>query len=485
MKHYFTVFLLLWLIPASFSQSISPDVARKIEQVETNLMPAVKLLGEPPIRYTIAERMRQFNVPAVSIAVVNNGQLEWAKAYGYLSADSSQKANTQTMFQAASISKPISALAALKLVEQDKLSLDTDINQYLTGWKVKPSQFTAQKPVTLRGLLSHTAGLTVHGFTGYASGKALPTTVQILNGERPANSPGVVSDTVPGVRWQYSGGGYIVMQQAVTDVTGKPFAEFMQETVLSPIGMSRSTFGQPLPDGMGKNVSVAHFGNGKKIPGNWHTYPEMAPAGLWTTPSDLAKYIIEVQQSLNRKANHVLSESMTKKMLTAGVGSYGLGPELTVANGYNTFGHGGGNAGYRCFLYAFSKLGQGVVVMTNSDSGMDVINEILRSISLAYNWPTFKPVTKKTATVKSEQLDKLAGKYEGYRNKKPVLEVTRVDDGLRVRQSWDNYTFTLLPESDLSFFVKDDGGPFAFEAAADGTITGLMAFGRDRWTRIK
>ena len=485
MKTRLTSLLLFGLIPASFGQSISPDVAKKIEQVETGLLPAIQTADKPLVRHTLTERMRQFKVPAVSIAVVNNGKLEWAKAYGFLSADSTRKADTETLFQAASISKPISALGALKLVEQGKLSLDTDINQYLTSWKVNSSRFTAQKPVTLRGLLSHSAGLTVHGFAGYPKGKAIPTTVQILNGEKPANSPAVVSDTTPGVRNQYSGGGYVVMQQAIEDVTGELFPTFMQETVLTPLGMSHSTYEQPLPDAMRKNSSVAHFSNGRKVVGDWNTYPEMAPAGLWTTPSDLAQYIIEIQQSLKGKANYVLSASMTKAMLTKQIGNQGLGPGLDDTPTGLAFGHGGSNMGYKCQFYAFTETGQGVVIMTNADQGSELIIELMRSVSAAYDWPVFKSVIKKVVTIKSEQLDKLVGKYEGDGPRKISLEVTRVDDGLQVRQSWDSYKFILLPESDTSFFVKDAGGPFTFEAGSDGAITSLLAFGKDRWTRVK
>jgi len=483
MKYLITILLMLWLVPVSFGQTQSSAVALRIQQVETGLSPAVQLAGQPPVRYTLADRMRQLKVPAVSLAVVNNGQVEWAKAYGYLSVDSLQKADTQTLFQAASISKPIAALGALTLAEQGTLSLDRDINQYLRSWKIPSSRFTDQKPVTLRGLLSHTAGLTVHGFGGYAKGKPVPTLVQVLTGEKPANSPAVVSDTVPGLRFRYSGGGYVVMQQAMEDVTGETFPAFMQKTVLTPLRMSRSTFEQPLPERMGKNVSVAHFGNGKKIPGDWNTYPEIAPAGLWTTPTDLAQYIIEVQQSLGGKANQVLTAEMTRTMLTPQIDNQGLGPGLNTVNGQRTFGHGGGNAGYRCFLYAFTESGQGAVIMTNSDNGMDVIYEIFRSIAHAYNWPSFRTVTKTVQTLSSARLDRFVGRYEGYGDKKPVLEVTRREGGLQVRQSWDGYQFTLLPESDTTFFMKEDGGSFAFEANADGTISGLLAFGRDRWTK--
>ncbi|GAB4052927.1 serine hydrolase domain-containing protein [Spirosoma litoris] len=484
MKYIITILLLLWLIPVVFGQAQTPDLVQKIQQIEAGLMPPVQLIGENPVRYTIADRMRVHHVPAVSIAVVNNGKLEWAKAYGYLSSDSLQKATIQTLFQAASISKPISALGALKLVEQGKLRLDTDINQYLKNWKLPVSRFTEQKPVTLRGLLSHTAGLTVHGFGGYAPGKEIPSVVQILTGEKPANSPAVVSDTIPGVRWRYSGGGYVVMQQVVADVTGETFPTFMQKNVLAPIGMTQSTYEQPLPEDRKAKASVAHFGNGKQIPGNWHIYPEMAPAGLWTTPSDLARYIIEIQQSLQGKANHVLSAQMTQLMLTKELGAHGLGPEVKGEGEGLVFSHGGSNAGYKCFLYGFAKTGQGVVIMTNSDSGMDLIFELMRSVANAYGWSDFKPVMRKLTRLSQQKLEAMAGKYgiKGY--PKLFLQLSVADNALRVKQLWNNVEFTLQPESDLNFFAKDDGGSVNFEIAADGAITGLVAWGREHWTKV-
>lgn len=485
MNYLFTILLLLWLVPISFVQAQSTDIDRRIQQIEMGLMPAVQMDGQPPVRYKLADRMRTMNVPALSIAVVNNGKLEWAKAYGYLSVDSLQKADTQTLFQAASISKPIAALGALKLVEQGKLSLDADINQYLKSWKVKPSRFTEQKPVTLRGLLSHTAGLTVHGFGGYSKGKDIPTPVQILNGEKPANSPAVMSDTVPGVRTKYSGGGYVVMQQAVEDVTGEAFPAFMHKTVLSPIGMTHSTYEQPLPESLKANASIAHFGNGKKIPGDWNTYPEMAPAGLWTTPSDLARYIIDVQQSLKGKANHVLSETMTKAMLSGPLGSHGLGPGVEGKGDTLAFTHGGSNAGYKCLFYASAEKGQGVVIMTNADRGMELISEVMRGVFSAYGWSGFRPVTKKLAQVSSQKLEAMAGRYTIKEQPNLILEISAASNELRVKQLWNRYEFTLQPESELEFFAQDDGGSVKFEAAADGTITGLLAFGREHWTKLK
>ncbi|GAB3569590.1 hypothetical protein GCM10027578_24280 [Spirosoma luteolum] len=478
----FTALLLLWLLPLAFSQPVAPAVTQRIRQVETGLMPAVQLAGQPDQHYALADRMRHFRVPAVSIALVNNGQVEWARAYGFLSSDSTRPANAQTLFQAASISKPISAMGALKLVEQGKLHLDTAINRYLTSWQVPSSPFTAARPITLRGLLSHSAGLTVHGFSGYQAGRPVPTLVQILTGQPPANSPAVVSDTMPGLRWSYSGGGYVLLQQALEDVTGQPLATFMQQTVLAPLGMTHSTFEQPLPTSLTANAAIGHFANGRPIAGNWRTHPEQAAAGLWTTPSDLARYLIEVQQAYNNRSNRVLSSATTRTMMTPQVGDQGLGPGLDTTQG--AFGHSGGNVGYRCLLYAFTPSGQGAVVMTNSDAGMDLVNEIFRSIAHTYHWPAYQPVRKTVMPLSAGQLTSLTGTYAGLGDRKPTLTITAVDGGLQVRQSWDNATFVLLPEATHQFFMRETGAPFTFTVDSRGAATSLLAFGRDRWTKL-
>ncbi len=474
-------FFFFWLIPYTIGQPTT--VNPRIRQVETGLVPAVELAGQPVQRYTMAERMRHYHVPAVSVAVINDGKLEWAKAYGHLRADSLHLATTETLFQAASVSKPVSALGALRLVEQGRIPLDSNVNRYLTSWQVPASRFTVEKPVTLRGLLSHSSGLNVHGFGGYKPGKPLPTLRQILNGEAPANSPAVRPDTVPGTRWRYSGGGYLVVQQLIEDISRQPFAAYMQQTVLKPLGMTHSTFTQPLPAPLLARATTGHDGNGQPIRGDRHTYPELAPAGLWTTPTDLARYLLHVQQTWHNKQGGVISPAMTRQMLTPQSGGYGLGPGLGGKDMELAFGHGGGNEGFRCFIYAFANTGQGAVVMTNADNGMGLVNEVLRGISAVYNWPSFKPVIKKMVTLTDGQLARLTGRYEGYGDKKPVLSVTVRDNGLLIKQLWNGDTFSILPEAELTFFTSDDGSPFVFETAPDGHITSLLAFGSDRWRR--
>ena len=232
---------------------------------------------------------------------------------------------TESMFQAGSISKPVAALAALHLVEQGKLSLDSDVNQTLKSWKVPASVVAPAAVVTLRELLTHTAGLTVHGFPGYAANEPVPTLVQILNGEKPANTDPILVEATPGSRWKYSGGGYTVLQQLMVDVSQQPFPDLMRELVLTPLGMTRSTYDQPLPASLHSSAATPYRSDGTPVEGGSHTYPEMAAAGLWSTPTDLARFAIEIQRSLQGNANHVISTQMTTQMLTRGKGDWGLG----------------------------------------------------------------------------------------------------------------------------------------------------------------
>jgi CubicO group peptidase (beta-lactamase class C family) len=292
-----------------------------------------------------------------------------------------------TLFEAGSISKPVAAMAALHLVQQKKLSLDSPVNETLTSWKVPESQAANGKPVTLRELLTHTAGLTVHGLPGYAADAPVPTLVQILDGQKPANTPPIRVESEPASQWKYSGGGYTVMQQLMKE----PFPKLLHDTVLSPLGMTHSTYQQPLPAALKPQAAVPYGENGEVVPGGAHTYPEMAAAGLWTTPSDLAPYCIEVQRSLVGKANHVLSREMTRQMLAAGKGSWGLGLQIGGSTNDPYFSHGGVDAGFESMLVAYAHHGDGAIVMTNAQGGSVLANEIMQSISAAYGWPHFHP----------------------------------------------------------------------------------------------
>jgi CubicO group peptidase (beta-lactamase class C family) len=289
------------------TSSVHAAADERIARIESGLAPRVHVEGQP-IKWSLQERMAHHRVPGVSIAVINDGKLEWARGYGTLEAGGAEPVNAETVFQAASISKPVSALALLRLAETGKIALDQDVNELLKTWKIPANDLTTDEKVTLRRMLSHTAGLTVHGFRGYAEGEAVPGVVQILDGEPPANSGAIRVYAKPGSREQYSGGGYVVMHQLIRDITGDSFETFLQSSLLDPLGMTRSTFEQPLSAAWATNAARAHRGDGRMISGKWHIYPELAPDGLWTTPADLARFAMEIQQSLRGESNKVISK---------------------------------------------------------------------------------------------------------------------------------------------------------------------------------
>ena len=414
--------------------------------------------------------MKELNIPGVSIAVLHNGQIEWARGYGVTSLGA-QPVTADTMFQAGSISKPLAAMAALRLVEQGKLALDADVNTFLTSWKLPSDPVQAGKPVTLRELLTHTGGTTVHGFPGYAQNEPVPTLVQVLDGEKPANTPAIRSEAAPGAKWNYSGGGYTIMQQAVIDIAGEPFPRLLHDTVLAPIGMTHSTYEQPLGNEFQPFAATPYHGDGKPVEGGAHTYPEMAAAGLWTTPTDLLRYAIEVEKSLDGKANHVLSAGMTRQMLTAGVGNWGLGLEIGGAPGNPYFSHGGVNAGFVNIFAAYAKNGEGAAVMTNSENGGIIGDEIMRSIAVEYNWPDWHPKERTAVSVDPKVLTQYIGTYALAPNFDLVVTV---ENGQLMTQATGQGKIPLFAESETRFFPIVIDADIDFVKDAQGKVTSLV-----------
>jgi CubicO group peptidase (beta-lactamase class C family)/predicted transcriptional regulator YdeE len=361
------------------------DRGARLQRVEQSV---VELSGEPgkaPLRLSLAELMKLYNVPGLSIAIIENYKIVDTKAYGVVAPGSTTPVTTRTLFQAGSISKPVAAAGALALVEQGKLSLDENVNDKLKSWKVPDNEFTATQKVTLRRLMSHTAGLTVHGFPGYDVDAPVPTLVQIFNGEKPANTAPIRVDIVPGTKQRYSGGGVTIEQQLMVDVTGKPFPALMRELVLDKVGMSESSYEQPLPAARAAMTAGGTYMDGKAVHGKWHIYPEMAAAGLWTTPTDLAKFAIDTALSRQGKSNRVLSEKMTREMLTPVMDGAGLGFFMDKDNS-GQFGHNGADEGFQAVLTMNADTGNGVAMMANSDNGISVMNTVLRRVAKEYAW---------------------------------------------------------------------------------------------------
>lgn len=373
-------------------------------RIEAGLRPPVALADAPVRTETIKEAMARLKVPGVSVAVIKDGKVAWSRGYG-VAWTGGPAVTPQTLFQAASISKPVTAMAVLRMVEQGKLDLDAGIDTALTSWKL-PSKHGQP---SVRQLLSHTGGTTVPGFPGYAAGKSVPTLVQVLDGAWAANTKAVKVDTAPGTAWSYSGGGYTVLQQAMIDRAGKPFEVLMQETVLAPLGMLGSTFAQPLPAALQATAARPHDQEGKPFAGGAYTHPEQAAAGLWSTPTDLAKFAIAIQRGAAGADNGVISPAMTRTMLTPVRGTYALG--LDIQDKGKGFGHNGSNMGFKALMFGATEGGDGAVVLTNGDNGDELAAWLLRAIAHEYKWAGNQTVVRPAVALTPQARKSLVGKY--------------------------------------------------------------------------
>jgi CubicO group peptidase (beta-lactamase class C family) len=425
--------LLLTLIAIPGGLAGQKNADPRVERVLQGLRPGVAVQGRLPVRWTLGERMAALHVPGVSIAVIDSGRIAWARGFGVKEAGAADSITVTTLFEAQSISKPVAVTAMLRLVDGGgHLSLDTDVNQYLRSWRVPESRFTTKLPVTLRGIASHSAGLTVGGFPGYMLGDSLPTLVQILNGEPPANNPPIRVDTFPGAIERYSGGGMMVMQQVLIDVTGEPFPTLMRRLVLDPTGMSRSTYEQPLPVPRRLEAASGHDLEGAVIAGKWPVQPEQTAAGLWTTPSDLARWAIRVAAAWRGESSEFLSRRTASQMLTRQKESAGLGVFLEGDGAMLRFGHSGSNRGFRAEFVMFPAAGNGAVIMTNADQGGELISEVFQSVGAEYHWPGWRQIERKAVTLAPSVLDGLVGAYRapGPAGTPIVIEVMREGEQL-------------------------------------------------------
>jgi len=417
MKRYYIFFLLIVSTIAARAQkpNYSKEIEARIKKVENNLGGWVKI--QDSTGWNILNRMACYHVNGLSIAVIHNYKVEWAKGYGWADTAGRVPVTVSTLFQPASIGKSINAVGMMKLVQDGKLDLNRDINDYLKRWKFPYDSVSRGKKITTIALLSHTAGLSVHGFDGYKWGQALPNIIQVLNGEPPANSPAVRSLFEPGIKFEYSGGGYEISELMAEDITGVPYARYINSTIFKQLGMRHTFYYPGLTNEAKKNLATAYRFDGAAIGCKYHIYPENAcGAGLWSTPTDMAKFIIELQLSLQNKSNKILSATTTRQMFIPQVEKNNApGFFIEQRGGGTYFHHDGLNEGFTSDYYASMKDGNGVVIMANTDyaSSQDIRTEIINSVAAVYGWKGFyTPVVKKEAVVPDSVLKTYCGKYK-------------------------------------------------------------------------
>jgi len=345
--------------------------------------------GSSDIRSELIVAMKAYHIPVVGYAIIDHYKII---SFNTLSIDEKIKVSSHSLFQAASISKSVSAYGALKLVSQGKLRLDTSINNQLISWKIPVNDYNKTNPVTLRQLLNMTSGLSVSGFPGYRQGEKLPTLKEVLNGQPPSNTPPITVFYQPGSKYFYSGGAFEVLEQLIEDVTKQPFNQWMNTEILNPLSMKDSTYQYPLCENL-KSLAIPGFLlDGKKIQGGWNNYSIAGAGGLWSTPTDVAKFFINVSQAYLGRNNTLITQFVAKEMLTRQKNTdYGLGFVINGKHQTLNFRKAGHNLGYHNEIIMFPNLGKGAVIMTNSENGEYIINYIIAIIAQKYHWPCYFP----------------------------------------------------------------------------------------------
>jgi len=395
MKTKWTVVMVVLGILAGAQARAGDTNQDMISKVENGLCRENQIGAQSPMN--LEERMKDLKVPGLSVAVVNDFKVEWSKGYGVRDSRTGAPITDQTLFQVASITKCMGAVVALRLAQDGILDLDRDVNGYLKRWKVPENEFTRVEKVTLRRLLSHTAGLTVSGFRGYAEGEAVPTILQVLDGLPPANSAPVRVDRIPGSGYRYSGGGYTVLQLLLEDVTGRPLSKLVTEYVFEPAGMTQSTLCPACDDSSEGQTSMGHSldadGNVTTFRGYAFLQGGSGCCELWTTSSDLARFIIAIQRALRGDPGSILSSEMARAMLTTEKGGpAGLGFFIKRYGDTVYFNHDGGNIGFSARFIGHPEQGYGFAVMVNSDRAHSLLSELTMAVAGAYGWEGIKPV---------------------------------------------------------------------------------------------
>lgn len=478
LKPFLTICVIALLIP-SCEQESSPTANHDlIKQVATGLTTPVYIEGD--VTWTIEERMEHYGVPGVSIAVIHKGEIAWAKGFGVMDKESQAPVTSETLFQASALSIPVSAYGALRMVEAGKVELDENINSYLKSWKLPDSEFTRKKKATIRNILNHSAGITLHATPGYSSSSKRPTLIEVLSGTSPAINEPIAVNREPDVSYYISYTGYGIIQQMMVDMEGKPFSEIIYDLVLQPLAMTNSTFSLSLSQEQLAKAATAYEQDGAMVEGKRFVHPVSAGRGLWTTPTDLAKFLIHVQQTLKGNRDHGLSQEMTRLMVTPhsessyGPGAdYGLGFQL-VNKKEVYLRHWGWNRGYYSEFMVNREGDYGVVVMTNNT--FPAFNaEVIRAVARTYGWDDYVPEHTRIP-IDQPLADAITGRYQA---NNAIVEVYQLDDQLFFKNILDVEAQELIKISENLFARRTANRLIQFNPGTENETATLIS--KDRY----
>lgn len=489
--------------PASFASAlltacliaVGTANAQKIERassgplaaLEHGLRPAVLKIDEPLPGWSLQQRMAHYKVPGVAIAVLKNGKVVDAAGFGVREAGTHDAVDADTLFSVGSISKVITAAVSLRLAAQGRVNLDRDVNTYLKSWQIPMAPAIADPTVTMRMLMSHTSGLNVHGFKDYLPGEALPTLLQSLDGKPPAKNDPIRLELEPGLRGKYSGGGIMVEQQVLEDLTGEPLETIARAQVFDPIGMHRSTFANPLPATRG-NIAKAHDDKGERtaLPLGWQVFPEQAASGLWTSANELGAFVGALIKSYQGSGAFLPRTIATQMMTQVSSSPHGLGPRLDGAGATRIFHHGGANDSYHAWIEGYLETGDGFVILTNGANGYSLHGEIRNALSDALGHGVNPPIRTVAAAQDPSAFADYAGNYRidaavpmdlrgaiAYSFDFDALDVGLVDGTLTIRLPEEDEPLTLLPLTPTRFVTSSGSRQFEFHRDAHGTVHAL------------
>lgn len=458
---WFAVLGLGWSTGAAQAEvplGMSPPapLQERIARVEQGLLLPVAVAGQPAPVMTLQQRMAYWRVPAVSVALINHGTIEWARAYGVTDAGGQQAATPDTLFQAGSVSKPVTAALVMRLAAAGKLDPAQDVNLHLRNWQVP----AGEAPATAFTLLNHTAGMPEYGLTGYVADAPMPTLLQVLRGAAPATNPPASRNSLQG--YAYSSLGYVVLQQYLEDAMQRPFATLAQTEVLQPLNMHASLFAPSPGPAQAALAAAGHDLEGKVLAGRWRRHPELAPTGLWSTASDLARFAIAMQEAAAGQKPQWLAQDYAQRMLTPGSNEYGLGFELDHAGKAKTFHHSGSTIGYKALLFAYTQTGQGAVILTNGDGAWPLIEELMRSIAAEYGWEDYRPLVRVAAPAQRDLFEQFIGQFKVANT---TLRISREGDRLMVAgPPLGPAALELIAAGPYDYFVREKDVTLHFDA---------------------